>query len=173
MAKSSNLREFQESILLKLKEAASHGSTAASSRLGVTVGANNVLINLKDVTEVLPVPPLQPVPLTQAWFLGVANVRGNLYNVTDLAQFMGMPPTPKSANNRIILINSETTTQAAVLVENLIGLRSIDVMALKPSASDEILAFSKLVYEDSDNKTWLEFDIVDLVKDKAFNQPAI
>ncbi len=173
MAKSSNLREFQESILLKLKEAASHGSTAASSRLGVTVGANNLLINLKDVTEVLPVPPLQPVPLTQAWFLGVANVRGNLYNVTDLAQFMGMPATPKSVNNRIVLINSETTTQAAVLVESLIGLRSIDVMSLKPSASDKSLVFSQQVYEDGDHKEWFEFEITELVKDKAFNQPAI
>lgn len=173
MAKSSNLREFQESILLKLKEAASHGSTAASSRLGVTVGVNNLLINLKDVTEVLPVPPLQPVPLTQAWFLGVANVRGNLYNVTDLAQFMGMPVTPKSVNNRIILINSETTTQAAVLVESLIGLRSIDVMALKPFAGDEGLAFSHQVYADGDNKEWFEFEITELVKDKVFNQPAI
>lgn len=173
MAKSSNLREFQESILLKLKEAALHGSTAASSRLGVTVGANHLLINLKDVTEVLPVPPLQAVPLTKAWFLGVANVRGNLYNVTDFAQFIGLPPTPKSANNRIILINSDTTTQAAILLESLIGLRSIDAMTLKASAGDEAFFYSQQAFEDAENKTWFEFEMAKLVQDKAFNQPAI
>jgi twitching motility protein PilI len=28
-------------------------------------------------------------PLTQPWFLGLANIRGNLYSVVDLAGFLG------------------------------------------------------------------------------------
>ncbi len=133
MAKTSNLRDFQEAILLRLKEASSKEGAVSTSRLGVNVGSKKVLINLNEVTEVLPVPPMQSVPLTQPWFLGVANVRGNLYNITDLAQFMGLPPTPKSANNRIILINSDTTTQAAIVIDSLVGLRSTETMKKKTS----------------------------------------
>jgi twitching motility protein PilI len=171
VAKTSNLREFQEAILLKLKQATMQGSTVSSSRLGVVIGSKNLLINLKEVTEVLPMPPIQVVPLTQPWFLGVANVRGNLYNITDVAQFIGMPPTPKSANNRIMLLNSDATTQAAIVVESLIGLRSIDTMQVKPLTNVADLIFSKQAYEDADKNEWVEFDIEALVQDKEFIQP--
>jgi twitching motility protein PilI len=174
MAKTSNLREFQEAILLRLKGATEQGDAASTSRLGVTVGAKKVLINLNDVSEVLPVPPLQAVPLTQQWFLGVANVRGNLYNITDLAQFIGLPPTPKSANNRIVLLNSETTTQAALVVGSLIGLRNIDAMLAKKVAnSGDTLLFSKQILEDVDENEWFELDVKALVENAEFIQPTI
>ena len=51
MAKTSNLREFQEAILLRLKDVAAQGDVVSTSRLGVTVGSKKLLINLNDVTE--------------------------------------------------------------------------------------------------------------------------
>ncbi len=173
MAKSSNLREFQESILLKLKQAVEQGSVVDTSRLGVIVGAKKLLINLNDVSEVLPMPAVQAVPLTQSWFLGVANIRGNLYNVSDLAYFLQLPPTHKSANNRIVLLSSETTTQAALLIESLVGLRSVDAMKVKALASTDMsdLQFIKQVYEDVDGNDWFEVDIGALVQNKDFIQP--
>lgn len=172
MAKTSNLREFQEAILLRLKEVATQGSAVSSSRLGVTVGAKRLLINLNDVREVIPVPPVQSVPLTQPWFLGVANIRGNLYNITDLAQFLGMPPTSKSTNTRILLLNSEITTQAALVIGSLVGLRSIESMKPKQSSTDEVF-FNKQTYEDAEGNEWLEVDVEMLVRDKDFIQPTI
>ena len=178
MAKNSTLREFQQAILLKLKEAAEQSGAVATSRLGVTVGSKNLLINLKDVIEVLPVPPLQSVPLTQPWFLGVANVRGNLYNITDLAQFSGMPPTPKSTHNRILLLRSEVTIQAALVVDAIIGLRNTESMQLNPlinesEATDHEALFSKRIYQDIDHNVWYELDIEALAQNKEFIQPSI
>jgi twitching motility protein PilI len=173
VAKTSNLREFQESILLRLKEATAKGAAVSTSRLGVTVGPKKLLINLSDVTEVLPVPPVQLVPLTQPWFLGVANVRGNLYNITDLAQFMGMPPTPKSASNRIVLINSELTTQVALMIGSLVGLRSVEAMKKNTSTKNKYALLSQYSFEDNDKNEWFELDVVALVKDKVFIQPTI
>lgn len=172
MAKTSNLREFQEAILLKLKNIATQGDVASTSRLGVTVGSKKLLINLNDVTEVIPVPPVQAVPLTQSWFLGVANIRGNLFNVTDFAQFIGLPAIQKSANNRILLLTSSTTTQAALLISSLIGLRNTDAMKVKPDTEGDI-SFSKLAYEDAEGNEWFELDIEALVKDTEFIQPTL
>lgn len=171
MAQTSNLREFQEAILLKLKEATQFGSAESTSRLGVTAGEKRFLVNLSEVKEVLPVPPYQQVPLTKAWYMGVANVRGNLYSITDFAQFIGMPPTQKSVNNRILLLSTETTSQSALLIDNLIGLRSIDAMQVKKHAGDVKDLFSKQVYSDQDNNEWFELDIEALVQDKDFIQP--
>lgn len=174
MAKTSNLREFQEAILLRLKEATAKGGAVSTSRLGVNIGPNKVLIDLSQVSEVLPVPPIQSVPLTQPWFLGVANVRGNLYNISDLAQFMGLPPTQKSPNNRIVLINSETTTQSAIVIDSLAGLRSVEAMqALPESKNGNKSFFSKRTYEDVDKNKWFELDVEALVQDKAFIQPTV
>ena len=172
MAKTSNLREFQEAILLKLKNAATQGDVVSTSRLGITVGSKKLLINLNDVTEVIPVPPVQAVPLTQPWFLGVTNIRGNLFNVTDFAQFVGLPAIQKSVNNRILLLTSSTTTQAALLVSSLIGLRNTDVMKVKPNSESDI-SFSKIAYEDTQGDEWFELDVDALVKDGEFIQPTL
>lgn len=178
MAKTPTLREFQESILLKLKEAAEHSGEVSTSRLGVTVGEKKLLINLSDVREVLPMPPVQTVPLTQPWFLGVANVRGNLYNVSDVAHFIGLPPTKKSSSNRIVLLSSETTTQAALMIDSLVGLRSVESMQLKTAAdgnnvNDDHIFLSKKRNIDTDGNEWFELDIGALVQDKTFIQPTL
>jgi len=170
VAQTSNLREFQEAILSKLKDAASQVGGESSSRLGVTVGDKRFLINLQDVKEVLPVPPMQLVPFTQPWFLGVANVRGNLYSISDLAQFIGMPPTSKSANNRILLLSTESTAQVALLVDSLIGLRSVQGMQVQ-SVEGEADFFSMNVYKDAEGGDWLELDVEALVQNKRFVQP--
>lgn len=173
MAKTSNLREFQEAILLRLKNVATQGDVVSTSRLGVTVGSKRLLINLNDVTEVIPVPPVQAVPLTQSWFLGVANIRGNLFNVTDFAQFIGLPAVQKSANNRILLLTSGATTQAALLISSLIGLRNTDAMNVRPDAREGDIAFNKVAYEDAEGNEWFELDVESLVKDVEFIQPTL
>lgn len=170
MAQTSNLREFQEAILSKLKDASSQVGGESTSRLGVNVADKKLLINLQDVKEVLPVPPLQPVPFTKPWFLGVANVRGNLYSISDLAYFMELQPTSKSANNRILLLSTESTEQVALLVDSLIGLRNIQAMQVKP-VENESGFFGINGYIDTDGNDWLELDIEALVQNKSFVQP--
>jgi len=171
VAKTSNLREFQEAILAKLKDAASHAGVESSSRLGVVVGSKRFLVNLTDVKEVLPVPPIMHVPLTKPWFLGAANVRGNLYSISDVAQFLKMPPTSKSINNRILLLSTESTAQTALLIDSLVGLRSIQAMKQQAPDDESSALFSKNNYIDEDNNQWLELDTEALVKDKDFVQP--
>ena len=176
MAKTSNLREFQEAILQKLKEATSQGAAESTSRLGVMVGEYRLLINLTAVTEVLPVPTLRSVPLTQSWFLGVANVRGNLYNITDLLQFIGKPALPKTIHSRILLLSSLNTTQTALVVTSLVGLRNIESMKVKQKADIErglLDLLIKQVYEDENQQTWEELNIEALVQHQDFIQPTI
>ena len=171
MAKTSNLREFQEAILAKLKDAAGQAGVESTSRLGVLAGSKRFLINLNEVKEVLPVSPILSVPLTKSWFLGAANVRGNLYNITDLAQFLGMPATVKSVNNRILLLSTESTTQVALLVDGLAGLRNVQSMKAQPGDDASKQMFSKQTLADDDGNQWLELDTELLVQDKHFIQP--
>lgn len=170
MAKSS-LREFQESILLKLKEATTTGASSSNSRLGVMISDKRLLIDLSEIIEVLPVPVYQSVPFTQPWFLGVTNVRGLLYNLTDLAQFMQLPSLAKSANNRILLLNSQNTTQTALLVSSLVGLRNTADMQV--SKGSQKISYARQVFIDAEQNEWNELDVESLVKDELFIQPTV
>ena len=170
MAKSS-LREFQEAILFKLKEATTQGASTSSSRLGVMLGNKRLLIDLKEIVEVLPVPAYQAVPFTQPWFLGVTNVRGVLYNLTDLAQFMRLPALAKSANNRILLLNSQNTVQTALLVTSLVGLRNTVDMQLSLENKKE--SYARQVFVDAEQNEWIELDVEALVEDEVFIQPTV
>ena len=57
--------------------------------LGLVSGGQNWLVRLGDAGEVLTVPTLVHVPLTQSWFVGLANIRGNLFSVVDFSGFGG------------------------------------------------------------------------------------
>ena len=81
-----SLRDYQRELAERLRQA---DSARSASKLGVQVGAQSWLVDLVEAGEVLPVPPITAVPLTRAWFRGVANVRGNLYSVVDFAAFLG------------------------------------------------------------------------------------
>ena len=86
MTKRSSLREFQQNLARRLAEA----STAdRRGLLGFQAGSESWLIDLAEAGEIMPPPPLSIVPLTRPWFRGLANVRGALYGVVDLAQFHG------------------------------------------------------------------------------------
>lgn len=157
----------------------------AASWLGLQMGDANLIVNLTDVIEVLPVPLIQNVPLTKLWYLGVSNVRGNLYSVTDLSQFLGLPKTKDKLSNRIVLINSVQVTQAAILVDAVLGLRNMTAMQkisshLPESATLNMQAkqlletgmFMSEVHEDDEGKIWLTLDVDALVRDSNFIQPS-
>jgi twitching motility protein PilI len=102
MAKHTSLREFQQALAAKL--AGASAEAAPHARLGVQAGGRLWLIRLDDAGEVLPLPDLTPVPLTRQWFLGLANIRGNLAGVVDFAGFMGSPPTERSPGCRLVVV---------------------------------------------------------------------
>jgi len=154
----------------------------SASRLGVLIGGQKVLLPLTDISEVLPVPHLESVPLTKVWYLGVANIRGNLCSVTDLAQFLGWPALQKKISNRIVLLNSVKTTQASILIDAVIGLRNVDQMQIASDQTDasnvlpqdnDLGCFSSQVYVDHEHNIWLTLDVDALVQNPQFLQPGV
>ncbi len=184
----ANLTDYHEenalSETLVAREIASSAAQAQSSgaRLGVVIGGQKVLIPLTDISEVLPVPQLQVVPLTKVWYLGVANVRGTLFSVTDLAQFLGWPMLQKNLSNRIVLLNSVKTTQAAIAIDSVIGLRNVESMQTASNQTyamddlwpeGEARCFSSQLFLEQDQTVWLTLDVDALVQNPKFVHPGI
>lgn len=101
MAKKGSLRDFQAHLAKRLAGASEQ---SAAGLLGVQAGADYWLLNLSDSGEVVPLTPLVDVPLTKHWFVGLSNIRGNLYAVTDFSAFQGKEATPQNSSSRLLLI---------------------------------------------------------------------
>src|SRR5450759_4949428 len=114
MARRTSLREFQLSVANRLRDLASRKTVA--SKLGFRVGPDNWFVSLADVSEVIPVPAIMPVPLTQNWFRGVANVRGKLYSIGDFSAFLGSEAIGPGMERRAILISDKQIEGSGLMV---------------------------------------------------------
>lgn len=170
MSRRVSLREFQEGLAGRLKAAATEA--APSARLGFEAGGEHWLLKLEGSGEVLPVPAIQTVPLTRPWYLGVANVRGVLYSVSDFGAFLGAGATPRGPQNRMLLVGQPHSVNCALLVSRLAGLRSI--AELTPEPMDELAAGRALAsWRDKEGRLWRELDVERLIAAEDFLDIAV
>jgi len=165
----ASLREYQLALSERLQGAAA--GTRVPTKLGLRAGGEAWLVDLKEAGEVIPVPAISPVPLARPWFKGVANVRGNLYSVSDLAGLLGQPATPLSDHARLLLVADRFRAGAALLVESSLGLRNAE--DLKPRAGEVAQRWVRAHYEDADGKVWKELDVAALIHDEAFLEVSV
>lgn len=164
MAKRVSLREFQERLVRRLADAQ---SAPRRDLLGLLAGGDQWLVDLADAGEILPVPSLTPVPLTRPWFRGLANVRGTLYGVIDLAAFRGRAMTPQTGSARLVLVGARHNANCALLVAGTSGLRSpedFDEVALPSETPDWVT--QRL--HDLHGRDWWRIDVTRLIGDPEF-----
>ncbi len=165
MARKTSLREFQEYLAGRLTSAA-RGKRGASL-LGIRAGNEDWLLDLADSGEIVQMPKLTPVPLTRRAFTGIANIRGNLYSVTDFSLFRGGDPTPQNANTRLLLVGVKHGSNAALLVARMLGLKNAeDFTAEEPDPSAPAWGTQK--YRDNNGNVWRKLSVRDLLGDEDF-----
>ncbi len=171
MSKQSQLREYQTSILERLENAKKAGAEAPAGYLGVVIGNKNVLVNLKEISETLPIMDIHRVPIVKPWFLGVANVRGVLYAINDIAQMLENTFTSISSSARLLLLSQSVTSNVAFVVEKMIGLRKLEEMKLREEVIEDDICLQSQTYQDDDNRVWYMLDCDKLVRSKEFATP--
>ncbi|MGH8744921.1 MAG: chemotaxis protein CheW [Burkholderiales bacterium] len=170
MSKRASLKDFQESLANRLKAAA--GEAVPSARLSFEAGESRWLLRLDSSGEVLTVPDISRVPLTKDWFLGVANVRGVLYGVSDFAAFVGGVDTVRGTENRLLLIGQPHGVNIALLVTRLAGLRNLsELEPLDDTSGDWPSAVS--AWRDGEGRTWRELDSGKLLAQRDFLDVAL
>ena len=165
MARRTSLREFQMSVANRLRDLASRKTVA--SKLGFQVGGENWIVNLIDVSEVIPVPQVMQVPLTRHWFRGVANVRGNLYSIADFAAFQGGETTSQGTDRRVVLLSDRRIAGSGLLIGRMLGLRNPEQLTREPDPVDKP-AWLGGVFRDPAGTFWKELDVPALAEDARF-----
>jgi len=160
-----SLRDYQRELAARLQGAA---SGRAASKLGLQVGADAWLVDLVDAGEVIPVPPITPVPLTRSWFRGVTNIRGNLCSVVDFPAFLGGAAVVLGEQARLLLLGGRFRMGSALLVDRSLGLRSAEQLEPRVREPGAAPAWLRAQYSDKDGRQWKELDVAQLVQHPDF-----
>jgi len=166
-----DLRTFQRELASRL--ATKTAAQVESSRLGLSCGGERWLIRLADAGEVVTVPEIVPVPLTRPWFLGVSNIRSNLYSVVDFAKFLAREAPAAGGAPRLVLFGPRAgDLNAGIVVHRVLGLRNIAELA--PAAPPQDMpAWYAQRWMDGEGNAWQEIDLAALARDPAFLQVGI
>jgi twitching motility protein PilI len=166
-----DLRAFQQELAARL--AAKTTQQVEQSRLGLACAGKQWLIRLADAGEVIAVPTLATVPLTRPWYLGISNIRGNLYSVIDFAGFLGEaiePVTAGAAQARLVLFGPRVgELRAGLVVTRVLGLSNLAELVRGDAAADAP-AWYGARWTDKAGSVWQEIDLALLAQDPAFLQ---
>lgn len=179
MANKEALRELQSRLAERLQAARTQPS--GRSWLAVECRSRGFLFALKEAGEIFALAPVTPVPHAQPWFLGVANLRGHLHGVVDLAGFLGLKAPDRSTETvrdqaRLVAFNAASEINCALWVDRLAGLKNEHQLTPQPapvcasaSASGHPTpAFVGATYLDAAGDVWQELHLSQLALDDAF-----
>lgn len=171
MANREALRELQSRLASRLQAARTEGVQA--SWLAVEAAGQRYLFPLTQSGEIFPYAATQPVPYTRDWFLGVANLRGGLYGVVDLASFVARcAPAQRSdagrAESRLVALNAVLEVNCALLIDRLAGLRGLDAFASSTKAPEGSPGYFGSGYTDATGAYWQEINLQALSQQPEF-----
>ena len=174
MANRDALRAFQSRLASRLQ--AARTSDVSAAWLAVEAGEGKYLFPLGHAGEIFPWTPPEPVPYTAPWFLGVANLRGGLYGVVQLATFAtGEAPvaaTPSvegmRAQSRLVALNELLEVNCALLIDRLVGLRGVEAFVDSQAPATDAPAWLGHAYIDAAGEQWQEINLQALSQQTRF-----
>jgi twitching motility protein PilI len=167
MANKQALRDLQSRLAERLQ--AARTQARGQSWLAVECSGRGFLLPLKEAGEIFALAPIVPVPYSQRWFMGVANLRGHLHGVVDLAAFLGVKaPEAGREQPRLVGFNQTLDINCALMVDRLSGLRSEAELTAEPADNDARPAFVGSRLRDTSGRLWQELLLSALANDEAF-----
>ena len=167
MANKKALRDLQARLADRLQ--AARTEPLGQSWLAVECSSRGFLFPLAEAGEIFAMVPLQPVPHSHRWFLGVANLRGHLHGVVDLAGFLGVKVAETGRDQaRLVGFNQSLDINCVLLVDRLSGLRSAEELSREPDDGAARPPFAGARYRDGADRVWQELNLGELAADESF-----
>jgi twitching motility protein PilI len=144
------------------------------SGIAFRLGGHSLLAPMDQVVEILDVPTLSNVPLTQSWVRGMANVRGKLLPVIDLNGYLGNEMARLTGKSRILVINYEGI-YSGLIVDEVMGLKHfLDEEYTQDDAGvDAMLQPYIAGAYRRDEQLWGVFSLLVLADSQQFLQAAV
>jgi len=134
---------------------------------GVTfaLGEFRLACNIDRVHEILPIPVSTPVPGARPWIIGLANVRGALLTIIDLAWFLTGLRSPVTQRSRLLATHLHKAP-IGLMIDEVFGQRHFLNSDAESAQLPEDSPLCKIVSKQNNfgTETWQELDL-----DRLFN----
>ncbi len=137
--------------------------------LGVRLAQHCLLFPLGEISEVIPAPPTTRVPWAKSWLRGIANLRGTLISVVDLAEYLLGRPGAVGGRSRLVVIQADDWG-CGLLVDEILGMRQWEGenrLAVPKGTEEGLQPYLTEAFQD-DGKLWLGFSPTRLLQDPRF-----
>jgi twitching motility protein PilI len=170
MANKEALRELQTRLAQRMQVA--RNEPAAHAWLAVECAGQGMLLPLEQAGEIFNAGRILTVPHTRAWFAGVANLRGGLHGVVDLAVFLGLRARGAHDHGaegaRLVALNPSLGVNSALLVDRLAGLRHESDLGGRADDAAQRPGFAGARWLDKAGRPWQEIKLAALAADMQF-----
>jgi twitching motility protein PilI len=142
--------------------------------VGYRIGRRRLVSGFGEVVEIVRVPQITPVPGAQPWLLGIGNLRGNLFPVVDLKQFLEGERTVLHEGQRVLVMR-QPGGDVALTIDELYGQRGFEPeQAVEPGelASGRYANFVQRAFR-SEDQDWGVFSLSLLARTPEFRQAAL
>lgn len=142
------------------------------SGIGFELFGRRFVAPMGEVTEMLELPVHSALPGVQQWVRGLANVRGRLLPLTDLAAFLGGRLEAPKRNRRVLVIE-HGDTYSGLIVDGVLGMQHFPVdsyvaaMAEVPHEA-ALLAYLQGSFHEESGRDWMVFSPWLLLEDEHF-----
>jgi twitching motility protein PilI len=163
-------RSLAHAVVLPAREAAPDQYRG----VGFRVGQRRLVSNFGEVVEIVPLPPVTPVPGAQPWLLGIGNLRGNLFPVVDLKHFLEGERTVMHEGQRVLVMR-QPGGDVALTIDELFGQRSFhESQRIEPGplAEGRYANFIDRAFHGDDHD-WGVFALSLLARTPEFRQAAL
>ena len=129
---------------------------------------------LGEVSEVIYPPKYTPVPNTQPWVVGLANIRGRLLSVSDLAQYMSGHRSQYSPTQKVLCIN-HNDQYVGLVVDQVLGIQHFNKKSFfsKTTELDKNLQEYCQGYFHQHNQQWHVFLFSSLLQNPKYMNASI
>ena len=141
--------------------------------VGFMLAGQQFVVDMGQVAEILQPPRLTKVPGVRSWVLGVANVRGRLVPVMDLAGLLGLSSRANWRSRRVLVIE-QGDILTGLLVDAVLGMQQFPVDTMR-ELSDVDSALENYIHHgfERNDKVWSIFRIDELIQSPEFMQIAV
>ncbi|BCD98014.1 chemotaxis protein CheW [Marinagarivorans cellulosilyticus] len=144
------------------------------SGIGFSLLGRRFIAPMGQIAEMLEIPPSTRLPGVQPWVIGLANVRGRLLPLFDMAVFFGGTSLGQRRQQRALVIDTDQL-YSGLVVDQAYGMQHFTSDLYKEHVDDvpdAVAPFVKGGYVDASGVSWALFDMYAIANFSKFMNAA-
>ena len=145
------------------------------SGMGFSLLGRRFVAPMGQIAEMLELPALTRLPGVQPWVLGLANVRGRLLPLFDMAMFFGASAIGTRRQQRVLVLDTDHL-YSGLVVDQAFGMQHFTRELYREQISDvppAVADFGRGGYVDASGVSWAPLDMRSIANFPRFMNAAL